>query len=92
MLTEAEILAHPEFTGNDNYKKPRIDYVRKVEAMDEAALLKEGESKIWLSAFAGNNPRSDYHWHVTALYLEMQRRDPTGAMYQKAYDTARATM
>jgi hypothetical protein len=63
-----------EFSGNDNYGKPRYHYLVKLWWMSDAALLKETEQVIWLSAFAGNNPRSDYHWHVSACYREWDRR------------------
>lgn len=52
--------------------------------MDDAALEKECERKIWLSAYAGNNPRSDYHWQADALYAECERREK-GDIYERAY-------
>ena len=30
--------------------------------------IEETERMIWLSAFANNNPRSDYHWRCDACY------------------------
>lgn len=29
---------------------------------------------IWLSAYASNNPRSDYHWQCDACYDECKKR------------------
>jgi hypothetical protein len=75
--------------GNDNYGKPRQLYVDRITTMDEATFLKECETAIWLSAFAGNNPRSDYHWHVDACYSEAARRGKPG-LYTIAYKNASA--
>lgn len=75
-----------EFTGNDNDGKPKAAYLFRIAGMDDRELLAETEQKIWLSAFAANNPRSDYHWHTDALYLECKKRE--GDLYQKAYDAA----
>lgn len=75
-----------QFTGNDNYGKPKSEYIARIAAMDDKALFDETESKIWLSAYAANNPRSDYHWHADALYEECQKRD--GDIYKKAWKKA----
>lgn len=75
------------FQGNDNYGKPRIDYVRKVQAMSLAKLEEETDSKIWLSAFANNNQRSDYHWHVDVCYIECEARQP--GMYERVFNRVR---
>lgn len=88
-MTDAEIIdSNPSFAGLDNYGSPRINYVRNLSTKSDEELIDEGETKIWLSAFAANNRRSDYHWHVTAIYNEMSRRDPSGHMYNKAYRAA----
>jgi hypothetical protein len=60
--------------GKSNSGKPRQDFADKIGAMDDAALMKETEHYIWLSAFANNNPRSDYHWMADACYDEAQAR------------------
>ena len=75
------------FTGNDNYGRPKTDYLAKIAAMDDTALFNECEHKIWLSAYAANNPRSDYHWHVDALYVECNRRSKP-EIYQRGYSAA----
>ena len=56
--------------------------------MSDKKLLEETEKKIWLSAYANNNRRSDFHWHVDACYDEWERRGKP-EMYVKAYDAAR---
>ncbi len=58
----------------DNYGHPRKEYFDRVKAMDDEKLFDETKHKIWLSAFANNNPRSDYHWHVDACYEEWVKR------------------
>lgn len=45
---------------------------------------KECKTKIRLSAYAGNNPRSDYHWHVDACFDECDRRGKR-EIYEEAY-------
>ena len=72
------------YSGNDNYGKPKADYLAKVAAMNDDQLRQECESEIWLSAYANNNPRSDYHWHVDACYDECEKRGK-GSIYEKAY-------
>lgn len=69
----------------DNYGKPRQQYFDKIAAMTDDELHRETRQKIWLSAYASNNPRSDYHWQVDALYDEWVRRGkPEG--YSAAYE------
>ena len=63
-----------DYAGKDNYGKPKSDYLAKIAAMTDEELFAECQSKIWLSAYAANNPRSDYHWHCDACYDESQRR------------------
>jgi hypothetical protein len=76
------------FDGNDNFGKPRQDFADKLTTMDEAAYLKAAEQVIWLSAYANNNPKSDYHWQATACYKEAERRGDK-ALYTRAYEQAR---
>ena len=59
----------------DNYCKPREEYISKLAAMTDVELRKECNSKIWLSAYANNNPRSDYHFQCDYCYDECVRRD-----------------
>jgi hypothetical protein len=69
----------------DNYGKPKQLYFDRLAAMDEKALFEECKLKIWLSAYANNNPRSDYHWQVDACGDECDRRGRKD-IYKKAYD------
>ena len=59
----------------DNYGKPRQLYLDRIAAMDEKALRAEANNKIWLSAYANNNARSDFHWQCDAVYDECKKRD-----------------
>lgn len=74
-----------EFTGKGNDGKPKSVYVAKVMTMTEDELYRETERAIWLSAYAANNPRSDYHWHVDVCYDECIARNKP-ELYQRAYD------
>jgi len=78
------------YEGNDNYGRPKSEYLARLVAMKEDELRKETERKIWLAAYAENNPRSDYHWHARACYEEWVRRGKA-EVYQKAYDDACCT-
>ncbi len=62
-------------------------YDTKIKAMSDNVLTREAESTIWLSAFAANNPRSDYHWQVDAVYDECKRRGKP-EIYNEAYKKA----
>ncbi|PKR82898.1 hypothetical protein [Heyndrickxia camelliae] len=73
------------FDGNDNYGKPKMEYVNKINNMSDEELFEETKSKIWLSAYANNNPRSDYHWHVDACYEVWNVRNE-GEGYKKAFN------
>lgn len=74
-------------TEKDNYGQPKSEYFDKITGMDDAALEVEAEQMIWLSAFAHNNPRSDYHWQSDAIYKECSKRDKP-EIYQRAFDKA----
>jgi hypothetical protein len=76
-----------KYLGKDNKGKPKQEYVQKLTIYDDQKLMDECESKIWLAAYAANNPRSDYHWHVDACYDECVRRDKV-FLYQHAYKNA----
>jgi len=68
----------------DNYGKPKSDYLAKIQSWDDDTLFNETKDKIWLSAYAQNNPRSDYHWQDDAIYDEWNKRNKLGE-YSKAY-------
>ncbi len=63
-------------------------YTARLQGMDDDALGKEAEQMIWLSAYASNNPRSDYHWQADFCYYECQRRGKP-EIYDRAYKRAR---
>lgn len=75
-----------KYTGNDNHGKPKAEYLHLLPLMSIEVLEKETRDKIWLSAYASNNPRSDYHWHVDACYDEIVRRTGHNLLYYKCYD------
>lgn len=70
--------------GLDNSGKPRQPYADKLSKMEEPELFKETKDKIWLSAYASNNSRSDYHWQCDATYDEWYRRG-RGERYDEAW-------
>ena len=75
--------------GYDNSGNPKANYLARIAGMNETQLAEETALKIWLSAFASNNPRSDYHWHCDACYDECQRRG-RGDIYTTAHAKASA--
>jgi len=74
------------YEGNDNYGRPKADYLAKLDAMDDEQLGRECYSMIYQSARCNNNPRADWHWMVDACYDEAAKRDEKGSIYCKAYD------
>jgi len=71
-------------TGVSNYKKPRQEFADKLAAATEEEYLKIAEQFIWLSAYASNNRRSDYHWQHDACRDEADRRGKP-ELYRQAY-------
>lgn len=63
-----------KFDGKDNYGKPKSEYLETIKEMSPEELFAETKQKIWLSAFANNNPRSDFHWQCDACYDEWKAR------------------
>lgn len=49
-------------------------FLEKLPQMSDAELSKACENFIWLSAYANNNPRSNYHRMCDACPDECQRR------------------
>jgi len=68
-----------------NYGKPRSDYLAKLQGMSRGELAEETKQMIWLSAYAANNPRSDYHWQCDATYDEWIWRDGDAKNYSRAH-------
>jgi hypothetical protein len=62
------------------------EYVEKLHEMDDEKLYDACKETIWLSAYAHNNPRSDFHWMCDACYDECRRRGKADQIYKKAYD------
>lgn len=77
-------------TNPDNSAEKQKEYCSRLAAMNDTELEDEAERKIWLSAYASNNPRSCYHWHADACYDEAERRAKP-AIYERAYERARRT-
>ena len=73
-----------KYDGNDNYGKPKSDYLNKLKAMTDRELKDACKEMIWLSAYANNNPRSDYHWQCDACYDESANRDKV-YIYEQAH-------
>lgn len=80
-----------DYSGRDNYGKPKQDFLAKLVALSDAAFVEEAEHRIWLSAYAGNNPRSDFHWQSDACYDEAERRQKP-ELYVQAYGLARGSV
>lgn len=76
---------------NDNYGNPKSDYINKLSLMTDEQLLKECDHTIWLSAYAYNNPHSDYHWQCDACYEETKKRDRI-SIYEQAYKQVKASI
>jgi hypothetical protein len=89
-LTEAGravLAARLTIEGKGNDGKPRQEFADRLAAADEAGFLKIAEDRIWLSAYAANNRRSDYHWQADACYDEAQRRSRPD-LYKRAWEQA----
>jgi len=76
--------------GTDNYGKPRQAFADRLAATSDAEFVKQAETAIWLSAYANNNPRSDYHWQADACYDEAARRGKP-ELYRQAHAQAVAS-
>lgn len=75
--------------GIDNYGKPKQDFADRIASWSDEKLENEAETIIWLSAYAANNYRSDYHWQVQAIYNECSRRNKA-SIYTRAFEKAKA--
>ncbi len=64
-----------KYKGKDNDGNLKSDYLAKLTAMTDDQLRHECNDKIWLSAYASNNPRSDFHWQCDACYDECKQRN-----------------
>jgi hypothetical protein len=50
------------------------DYVERLKEYTDTKLYDSCKDTIWLSAYAANNHRSDFHWMCDACYAECSRR------------------
>lgn len=73
--------------GKDNHGKPRQEFADRIGAETDDKFIKTCENYIWLSAYAANNPRSDYHWQADACYDEAKARGNTD-LYQQGWRRA----
>ena len=74
-----------KYSGLDNYGKPKQEFLDTLASIDDKELGKKCDLYIWLSAYAANNPRSDYHWRCDACYDETARRGKV-EIYELAYN------
>ena len=83
---------------DDNYGAPeqafaarlarrKQGFANRIALMDDEEFVKIAEEYIWLSAYANNNPRSDYHWMCDAAYDEAKRRGKP-ELYDRAHKQA----
>src|ERR1700744_641820 len=73
--------------GKDNHGKLKQDFADKLAKMTEPELVETVEQFVWLSAYAANNYRSDYHWMCDATSDEAQRRGKP-ELYQRGWERA----
>ena len=67
------------------------EYVAKIQQMPADEFYNQCKHAIWLSAYANNNPRSDYHFMCDACYDESKKRDE-GKTYLQAYAAIRRSL
>ena len=83
-----------KYQGNGNpifgVGNPKSLYLDRIAGMDDEKLFSEVKDKIWASAYAVSNPKSDYHWMADACYDECVHRGK-GAMYQRAWKEVQET-
>ena len=73
--------------GTDNEGKPRQEFADRLASATDEGFINIAEERIWLSAYANNNPRSDYHWQADACYDEAKRRGKP-ELYDQAWHKA----
>jgi len=70
--------------GKSNDGPLRQDYADKLATITDDEFFEECKKFIFLSAYANNNPRSDFHWMCDACTLEGWRRGRED-IYEKAH-------
>jgi hypothetical protein len=68
----------------DNAPEKQAAYKIRIEGLTDDQITAELDMKLWLSAFANNNPISCYHWQTDALYSECERRGKP-KLYSRAH-------
>lgn len=89
-MTSSASHSNPEavkLDGKDNAGNPRQEFADKIASLHDEDFLERAQKSIWLSAYANNNPRSDYHWQADACYDEAQRRGKP-ELYKQAWERA----
>lgn len=79
-----ELFQDTKFNGKDNQGIPKINYINQLRLMDLEKLSEETKKMIWLSAYASNNPKSDYHWQCDACYGVIEEKKLLG-LYDKLH-------
>lgn len=59
-------------------------FVKELSELSDDDLFRLCKDFIWFSAYANNNPRSDYHFMCDACYEECKRREKPD-IYNRAY-------
>ena len=80
------------FASNpSNAPEKQEAYKAKLAAMTDEELFAEAKDKIWLSAYAANNPISCFHWQCDATYDESTKRrngNSEESIYSRAHKAA----
>lgn len=71
----------------DNKGNLRSDFTEMLAGLTDDDLVEKTEHYVWLSGYAANNPRSDYHWQCDACYDEANRRQKPW-LYQRGWNGA----
>jgi hypothetical protein len=80
-----------KYLGKDNHGKPKKDFLSRLKNKTDEELFDVCDNYIWLSAYASNNSRSDYHWMCDACYDECEarnRRDIYRTAWNRLYDVS----
>lgn len=79
--------ANSRYQGNDNYGRPKSEYLDKLSAMTDAELSGECYSVIYQAARCANNRKADWPWMADACLDESRHRkgDNTPGIYEEAW-------
>ena len=86
-IEKRKLWADDWYFYRDNDGNLMTDYLQKIINMEDAKLEDEAGHMIWLSAYAANNPKSDYHYQCDACYDECERRGKP-EIYNRAHKNA----